>query len=78
MFSCLQVLPQMSYKFTGTATQLAKLTLSTLVDPNAPHTSFPLCRTKGQETEYLCLALQEVWAEHCDAHDSPHCLLQLC
>ena len=27
--------------------------------------------TKGKETEYLCLALEQVWAEQCDC-DDPH------
>ena len=53
-------------------TQLSKLTFSMFCDANAPHSRFAMATTKGKETEYLCLALEHVWAEQCDptsAHD---------
>ena len=52
-------------------TQLSKLQLSMFCDPKAPHAHFPVATTKGKETEYLCLALEHVWAEQCDM-ENPH------
>jgi hypothetical protein len=60
---------QLYYSTNNVSTRLAKLTLAMFVDPKAPHAGFPLSHTKGKETEYLCLALEEVWAEHCVPND---------
>jgi hypothetical protein len=58
------------YNVHNVTTQLTKLTLSMFCDPKAPHSQFAVAKTKGKETEYLCLALEHVWAEQSDPTDA--------